>query len=174
MTIGPGSRSWIKIFCTSWFEGSIRDESPLIRSIWVDLLALAGRTGYTGVISLPGVNVGYTDEQLANIFRVSLSEWLSCKEKLSNHPDHMVGNRILVKPGNVIAIINWEQYQSEYSRQKDYRYSSNSKLHKHFSNSKLQAEGDGEGDGEKTRRRRRKEDKTRDIKFGFVSRSINK
>jgi hypothetical protein len=163
MTTGPGSRTWIKIFCTNWFEGSIRNESPFVRSIWIDLLALAGRTGHTGVISLPGFSGGYTDAQLANIFRVSFSEWISCKERLSNHPDGKDGNRILVKPGNVIEIINWEQYQSEYSRQKYYRHSSNSKLQKHYSNSKLQTDGDGDEDGEKKIKRRR-EDKIRENK----------
>ena len=115
------TRTWIKIFCENWFGGSIRQESPLLRSVWVDVLALAGRTGQTGRIALPGLSVGYTDGQLASIFHLTIDQWMECKELLSCHPGGEEENRITVSDGNVIEIINWSSYQSEYSRQRSYR-----------------------------------------------------
>ena len=36
------SRAWIKIHCDRWFDGTIRQEAPVTRAIWVDRLARAG------------------------------------------------------------------------------------------------------------------------------------
>ncbi len=115
------SRNWVKVYCNRWFEGSIRKETPELRSIWVDLLALAGRTGNNGVIRLPGTELGFTDLQLATIFNVPVELWLSIKARLANHPDGEHENRIRVNDCNKIEIINWGQYQSEYARQLPYR-----------------------------------------------------
>lgn len=115
-----GGRTWVKIFTDNWFEGTIRKESPLVRAVFVDLLALAGKTGDEGKIRLPGTTIGYTDLQLASILNIGVPEWVQSKDRLSNHPDSNE-NRISVTCENVIEILNWSRYQSEYSRQKGYR-----------------------------------------------------
>lgn len=115
------SRTWVKINCDRWFDGTIRKEPIELRAIWTDLLALAGRTGHDGIIRLPGTNIGYSDEQLCSIFNVQMSVWLEAKERLRNHPSGAEENRITINSGNCIEIINWKYYQSEYSRQKSYR-----------------------------------------------------
>jgi len=48
------SRTWFKIYADKWLTGTIREESPSVRGIFVDLLALAGggEFGDSGVISL--------------------------------------------------------------------------------------------------------------------------
>lgn len=115
------SRTWVKINCDRWFDGTIRKEPIEVRAIWTDILALAGRTGQDGTIRLPGTDLGYTDEQIASIFQVPLSIWLSAKERLRNHPMGPEENRIHINGGNVIEIINWSSYQSEYIRQLSYR-----------------------------------------------------
>lgn len=115
-----GGRTWVKIFTDNWFEGTIRSESPIVRAVFVDLLALAGKMGGDGIIRLPGTTIGYTDKQLAAIINIGVPEWLQSKDRLSNHPIDKE-NRITVTPENVIEIINWSKYQSEYLRQKGYR-----------------------------------------------------
>lgn len=115
-----GGRTWVKIFTDNWFEGTIRRESPLVRAVFVDLLALAGKMGDEGKIRLPGTTIGYTDLQLAAILNIGVPEWVQSKERLSNHPDAKE-NRISITNENVIEIINWSKYQSEYLRQKGYR-----------------------------------------------------
>ena len=36
------SRTWVKLYCDQWLSGSLRGETPELRGIWADLLALAG------------------------------------------------------------------------------------------------------------------------------------
>ena len=36
------SRTWIKVYCDKWLSGTIREEQPDVRSVWIDLLTLAG------------------------------------------------------------------------------------------------------------------------------------
>ncbi len=119
-----GRRTWIKIYTDKWLRGSIRAEDTNIRAVFIDLLALAGDSAYgnDGEIKL-AEGVGFTDETIAGILNVTPQSWLSAKELLSNHniPSE---NRIKISPltaGFSIKIINWDKYQSEYGRQKEYR-----------------------------------------------------
>ena len=111
-----GSRTWIRVFVQNWIEGTIREESPEVRCCWIDLLALvgAGQHSDTGVLKLTS-NVGYTDNQIVDIFCVSEDVWLYAKQRF------IETDRIEVLQGNVIIIKNWSKYQSEYSRQKPSR-----------------------------------------------------
>ncbi len=111
-----GRRTWIKIYCDRWLRGTLRDDPPWIRGIWIDLLALAGDSPFSdrGVIQV-SAQIGFTDEQIASILKVSASEWLEAKQRL------MEVDRISVDGSNAITITNWKVYQSEYERQKPYR-----------------------------------------------------
>ena len=111
-----GSRTWIKIYCDRWLNGTIREETPEIRGIWVDLLVLAGsgKYGDSGEIKITD-HVGFLDEQLADLLQISRQKWATIKEKL------IKTDRVIVKNNNIIAIKKWSKYQSEYDRQKIYR-----------------------------------------------------
>ena len=111
-----GRRTWIKIYCDKWLRGTLREDTLETRGAWVDLLAMAGDSAFSedGVIQVsPGV--GLTDEQIASILRVGISVWLTAKERLLNTA------RIGIDGHNVIKIVNWHNYQSEYERQKPSR-----------------------------------------------------
>ena len=111
-----GRRTWIKIYCDKWLRGTLREDTLETRGAWVDLLAMAGDSAFSedGVIQVsPGV--GLTDEQIASILRVGISVWLTAKERLLNTA------RIGIDGHNVIKIVNWHNYQSEYDRQKPSR-----------------------------------------------------
>ena len=111
-----GSRTWIKIYCDKWLNGTIREETPEIRGIWVDLLVLAGsgKYGDSGEIKITD-NVGFLDEQLADLLQISRQKWATIKKKL------IETDRVIIKNNNIIAIKKWSKYQSEYDRQKVYR-----------------------------------------------------
>lgn len=110
-----GSRTWIKIYCDKWLEGTIRDETLAVRAIWIDLLALAGsgRYGDIGEIKL-GKDIGLFDSQIAAILEISNEIWLTTKQRL------IMTERITVSKGNTITITNWTKYQSEYERVRRY------------------------------------------------------
>lgn len=112
------SRNWIKVFCDKWLSGSIRDEQPDVRSVWIDLLILAGngQFGDIGEIKLSN-GVGLTDKQIAEILRISKALWRKAKQRF------LLSQRIKITPKGAIVIINWSKYQSEYQRQKPYRKS---------------------------------------------------
>ncbi|MEI7901179.1 MAG: phage replisome organizer N-terminal domain-containing protein [bacterium] len=108
-------RTWVKIYCEGWLDGSIRAETPELRGVWVDILCLAGDLdGADGTICLaPGV--GLTDAQIAARLQVDSRTWCRVKKQL------VISGRINVQECNVISITKWKQYQSEYQRQKPYR-----------------------------------------------------
>lgn len=128
------SRTWIKIYCDNWLSGTLREETPELRGIWADLLSLAGsgKYGDTGYISLQN-EVGLSDLQFQKILNLSRNKWQKAKTRL------LFTERIAVNSQNVIIIINWNKYQSEYERQKPYR---NRKLHSIVTPQSYTGEGD--------------------------------
>ena len=111
---------------------------------------MAGDSAYgdNGIIQL-AENVGFTDENLAGILKIPIEIWIKAKDRLLNHPDPKENRieSIKLPVGFGVKIINWEQYQSEYSRQKPYR-KLQGKVTKQSYNQKcgVDIEGDIEGD----------------------------
>lgn len=106
---------WIKIWTEEWLDGSIREQlSAIERSIWIDILVMAGRSRNQGIIQ-SNPNLAYSHEYLANRFRVKVEE---LEEALKHF---MIQERVKeTKKG--IEIINWDKYQSEYKRtRKEYQ-----------------------------------------------------
>lgn len=110
------SRTWVKIYCDSWLSGTLREETPALRGVWADLLALAGsgKYGDTGQISLQN-DVGLSDLQFQKVLNLSKKGWQKAKNRL------IFTERIAINAQNVVTILNWKKYQSEYERQKPYR-----------------------------------------------------
>ena len=110
------SRTWIKIYCDKWLSGTIREEQPDVRSVFIDLLALAGngQFGDIGEIKLSN-GIGLTDSQIAEILRISKALWRKSKQRF------LLSERIEITPKRAIKITNWNKYQPEYQRQKPYR-----------------------------------------------------
>ena len=110
------SRKWIKVHCDKWLSGTIREETPDVRSVWIDLLTLAGggQYGDIGEIKLSN-GIGLTNAQIAEILHISNGLWRKAKQRF------LASDRIEITPKGAIRIINWSVYQSEYQRQKPYR-----------------------------------------------------
>lgn len=112
-----GSRTWIKIYCDKWLAGTLREETLELRGVWIDLLALAGsgKFGDSGEIKFSD-NTGFLDAQIADLLSISRQKWAGLKRKL------ILTNRIMVEKHNIIKVVNWQKYQSEYERTKKYRH----------------------------------------------------
>jgi hypothetical protein len=104
-----GSRTWIKIHCDNWLVGTLREDSPDVRGVWADLLALAGSGQYgdTGEIKLANW-VGFTDGQISEILQIKPALWRRAKQRF------MESERIKISSRGAISITNWSKYQSEY------------------------------------------------------------
>jgi len=109
-------RSWIKVHCREWVEGTLRAEVPEIRGVWADLLALAGNGPHhiTGEIKLEN-GVGLSDSVICEILAIKPSLWRKAKQRF------LETDRIKITSKGAISIVNWKKYQSEYARQKPYR-----------------------------------------------------
>jgi hypothetical protein len=110
------SRTWIKIYCNKWLEGSLKDDSLELRGFWITLLTLAGSGQYgdRGIIQVTE-GVGLTPQQLAKIIGIPYRRVGHFIAKLVDL------GRISINNDDVICITNWQKYQSEYGRQKPYR-----------------------------------------------------
>ncbi len=111
-----GKRTWVKIYCDKWMEGSLRQEKPALRGVWADLLALCGGGEYSdgGEIKIRK-DIGFTDPMLSRVLNITPQMWNYCKKRL------IETERIQVNSDNILTIIHWKNYQSEYGRQKPQR-----------------------------------------------------
>lgn len=115
-------RNWIKLYVDQILGGSMMDELKNDeRWSWIGLLLLAGDSRVEGHVCVIN-NIGYTDEQICGLLDIPLKTFKKAKDKMIKH------KKIKVLENNVIQIVNWKKYQSEYRRQKKYRDSYNQKL----------------------------------------------
>lgn len=122
-----GRRQWVKLWVHEWLEGTTRYEmSDAQRALWIDLLAMAGRSRFPGVIC-----AGEVEEKL-------IGYPLSKYQALPSGPLDVEGTfNLFVQRGKItlevdrngpvalylIRITNWERFQSEYQRTKGYQKS---------------------------------------------------
>jgi len=111
-----GKRTWVKLYCDKWLDSSLRQESPAVRGVFADLLALCGGGNYSeeGCIKIRN-RVGFNNLQLEKLLNLTPQMWGKCKMRL------IKTDRIEVADDNILTIKNWGKYQSEYERQKPQR-----------------------------------------------------
>lgn len=106
-----------------------RQLSPAERSVLDDYLDLAEISLIRGKVCIAH-NIGYTQEQLAQILYTPVEVIKVAEEKLVRNATISINNR-------VILINNWHTYQSEYERQRKYRVTNKGyKQRLHKSNTK--------------------------------------
>ena len=135
--------------------------TPTQRAIWTDLLALAGRSRWPGVIAAnieDPIPCGYPASWLAATLNVPEADINGAVSRFE-----ATGKVILEKDPNgglIIRLRNWDKYQSEYQRQRKYRAKKQPELQGELQpelqgelqpelQGELQREGEGEGEGEK-------------------------
>lgn len=148
----PSSRSWVKLWVNEWLTGTVRWQlTPQQRSIWADLLALAGRSRYPGLVcsgETNGVLSPFPMDYLCSVFR--------CSE-----PDVQEAFRLFVEQGRividgtgVIQIVSWDKYQSEYQQKRQRTVYKNATQSLPNVRRKSSVEVEVEGDGDKKRKPR--------------------
>jgi len=107
-------KRWIKLWTQETLYGTTsRELTPAERAVWYGFLALAGDSIEPGKIqAAPGIP--WTNEQMATILNVPLETLLSAKEKMIRF------GKITVNE-NIIHITNWEKYQGEYEKLREWR-----------------------------------------------------
>ncbi len=115
-------RNWIKIYVDQCLRGTMISElSPAQRWMWIGLLLMAGDSTEEGLIFIrkdeEGTLIGYSHSTMAEMLGVDEKEYEAAIEKMVHY------EKISFNVNNVIKIVNWSRYQSEYQRQKPYRSS---------------------------------------------------
>ena len=101
---------WIKLWTEEWLDGSIREQlTPEERSVWADLLALAGRSRHPGLIQA-GNDTPYSCSYLASRFVIS-------EELLERTLGKCEMQGRIKQDGKGITIVNWEKYQAKYAEE---------------------------------------------------------
>jgi len=107
-------RTWIKLFCYERLHGSVSFQlEPDERSVWDELLCLAGLCGLDGLIAdrdkrpFPHQFIAHELHISDELFERTLGK---CKTE----------GRV-TENEHGLTITNWKVYQSEYERQKPYR-----------------------------------------------------
>ncbi|KKN65880.1 hypothetical protein LCGC14_0476970 [marine sediment metagenome] len=104
-------RTWVKFFVTGWLHGSIRWQlEPDERSVWADLICLAGQCGHEGAIC---------DNDGEALPRDFMANQLNIKQTLLDRTiAKSIHDNRLEEVDGCLSIVNWSSYQSEYERQK--------------------------------------------------------
>lgn len=147
-------RQWVKLWVNEWLDGTTRFElTAAQRLLWVDLLALAGRSRFPGFIyagtGQGSEKVGYPIAYLAGVLQMNEIDLNNALKLLQVH-SHITLDETGVEC-YVIGIVNWEKYQSEYLRQKGYRKVTTQ------TTSRLPVEVEVEVEGEGDKRQREKQ-----------------
>lgn len=111
---GRGKRTWVKFWVIGWLHGSIRWQlDPAERSVWADLICLAGECGQNGAIC-DNDGVALPRAFIAGQFNIPTT-------LLDRTIAKCIHDNRLTDNDGLLHIVNWEKYQSEYDRQKPYR-----------------------------------------------------
>ncbi len=128
VTVNPkfGRRTWVKLWVNEWLDGTTRFEmSDAQRAFWIDLLAMAGRSRFPGIVCAgktpEGKFIGYP----VNKYQSLMSEPINVEETLELFTRTGKIRVEVTSEGPIrllsIELLNWTKYQSEYQRQKPYR-----------------------------------------------------
>ena len=108
-------RTYIKLFYKDELYSALANElTGAEHWAWVALRLLCCESEYRPLIALTST-VGPTDEEYATLLGISLSVWKKTKSKLVNFGE------IQVSRGNIINILRWSRFRSEYRKSEQYR-----------------------------------------------------
>ncbi len=111
---GGYSKTYVKISVTGWLHGSIRWQlSAEQRGVWADLIAWAGQCRLDGLIA-DNEKRPYPIEYVSNHLNIT-------PELLERTIEKCIEDGRIEKRDGAIFLVNFKQYQDEYTRQKPYR-----------------------------------------------------
>ena len=110
------ARRWIRLWVNEFLHSSaIWDLTDAEVGVFFKLLALAGSCRTDGLIAAGDENRPYPDEWVATTLNIPMPLFKTAVNKL-------VETQRIEFNGNGISICKWAEYQSEYDRQKPYRF----------------------------------------------------
>ncbi len=111
-------RSWIKVYINGFLGGSVRYQlTPAERSVWIDLLCLAGISGTPGSIC-DNDNRPRPHKFIAHQCNIRI-------DLLESTLTRCLEDGRISEDERGIHITNWRDYQSEYQRQQTSHKSAN-------------------------------------------------
>lgn len=121
----PSKKNWVKLWVDEWLTGTTRFElSEKQRSIWIDLLAMAGKSRFPGIIASGKYDNGYRGYPLSYLSGTLVYDATDFKDALNQCEKYgKIKIEYMEHDGseNVVIFINsWAKYQSEYLRQRKY------------------------------------------------------
>jgi hypothetical protein len=134
MKPSDGRRRWIKLWIDDWLEGTTRYQmTGAQRAFWVDLMTMAGRSRFGGVICSGKDGdtwIGFPLQKFQGLVSEPIDVLATFKlfertgkitvqvtgEVISDAESPMQAGRLYT-----IFVTNWARYQSEYQRTKKYR-----------------------------------------------------
>ncbi len=118
-----GKRSWVKLWTTEWLDGTTRYQmTDAQRAFWIDLLAMAGRSRFPGIIcagrdgdSLVGYPLNRFSALMAGPEQIDIEATL----RLFERTDKVEITITAEGPPKLFAIelLNWKKYQSDLDAQ---------------------------------------------------------
>lgn len=122
MKPSQGRRPWVKLWVNDWLEGTTRYQmTDAQRAFWIDLLAMAGRSRFGGVVCAGkdgDVWVGYPLSKFQGLLAepMDIEATFELFERTGKIKLEVSGegNRKLY----TLWILNWPRYQSEYERKR--------------------------------------------------------
>jgi hypothetical protein len=121
-----GRRTWVKLWTKEWLEGTTRYQmSGAQRAFWIDLLALAGRSRYPGIICAGRDGERFIGYPLKVFCALDAGGEIDI-EKTFELFEQTEKIRIEVTAENPVrlyklTIVNWDHYQSEAHRKASQR-----------------------------------------------------
>lgn len=100
------ARRWVKFYCAESLRGSIRLEEPDVRSVWYDLLLMAGDSREDGIVCATK-GIPYPHKRIASSLGIRLALLELCLKKF-------IDQGRISEDGNGIHILKWTLYQAPY------------------------------------------------------------
>jgi len=119
-------RHWVKLWVNEWLDGTTRFQmTGAQRAFWIDLLAMAGRSRFPGIICSGRDGENFVGYPLMTFAALDTSAELDLQAtfELFVATGKIALEVTAEKPVRLfkVAIANWSKYQSEYQRQKPYQ-----------------------------------------------------
>ncbi len=120
-----GKRSWVKLWTTEWLDGTTRyTMTDAQRAFWIDLLAMAGRSRFPGLICAGrdgDAFVGYPLNRFSSLMAGPEQIDIEATLRLFERTDKVKITITSEGPPKLFAIelLNWKKYQSDLDAQAD-------------------------------------------------------
>ncbi len=118
---GQGKRSWVKLWTNEWLDGTTRYQmSDAQRAFWIDLLAMAGRSRFPGIVCAGRDGrhfVGYPLSRFESLMAGPID--IESTLKLFERTGKVNVTITSAGPPRLVAIelLNWKKYQSDLDAQ---------------------------------------------------------